>query len=133
MYKLGLNAKLKVAANEVKNCKDVTLSLTVDAADATTRASGGWKQEVPTLKNAEISFNTLYKADDPAISAMQTAFLAGNTVPVEMSGSSTFKADCYVSNFSLNQPLADIINVDVTLKPAPSEEAPTLTADTISE
>ncbi len=56
--KLGLDARLyrntgtyaSVTWNEVKNVKDLTLSLEAGEADVTTRGNGGWRATIATFE-----------------------------------------------------------------------------------
>ena len=62
--RLGMDAKLYRNAGsfgspiwtEVTNVKDLTLNLEKGEADVTTRANGGWRATVGTLKDASIDF-----------------------------------------------------------------------------
>lgn len=46
--KLGLDAVLTINGTEIKNCKDLTVSLEKAEADASTRANNGWRTTVGT-------------------------------------------------------------------------------------
>lgn len=128
-YKLGKDAVLKIGSTELKNIKDVSLNLSAESVDITTRKSGGWKEELVTLKTLEITFQALFDSEDTVFSSLQTAFMNGTTVDVEISGSGTLTATCVVSNFSITQALTDAITVDITLKPTAGEAPPTFTGD----
>lgn len=66
---LGLDAILmrgtagQTAATEVKNVKDLTLSMESGEADVTTRATSGWKASIATLKEASLEFGILYDTE----------------------------------------------------------------------
>ena len=128
-YKLGKDAVLKIGSTELKNIKDVSLNLSAESVDITTRKSGGWKEELVTLKTLEITFQALFDSEDTVFNSLQTAFMNGTTVDVEISGSGTLTATCVVSNFSITQALTDAITVDITLKPTAGEAPPTFTGD----
>jgi predicted secreted protein len=137
--RLGMEARLyRNSANyaaptwvEVSNVKDVTLNLEKGEADVTTRANGGWRAKVGTLKEASIEFQMVWDTDDAGFAAVQAAFF-GNT-PVEfavMSGPMTdpdsegLRATCEVFSFTRNEALEEAIMVDVSIKPTYAVNAP---------
>lgn len=129
-FKLGKDAKLQIGETELKVVTDVTINISTDTTDVTTRNSGSWKQEMPTLKTLEISTSAKYDIGNASIAALQTAFNAGTAVAVTITGGITLTASCSVTTFNITQPLADVIAVDITLKPAPSDTAPVLGTET---
>lgn len=137
--RLGMEARLyRNAASygtptwtEVANVKDVTLNLEKGEADVTTRANGGWRAKVGTLKEASIEFQMVWDTDDAGFAAVQAAFF-GNT-PIEfavMSGPMTdpdsegLRATCEVFSFTRNEALEEAIMVDVSIKPTYAAHAP---------
>ena len=77
----GLNCVLyrgtagQTADTEMTNVKDVELNLTTGEADITTRAANGWRSYAATLKEASLTFQMNYEADDVDFTAIQTAFM----------------------------------------------------------
>ena len=123
-YVLGKDCTITIGGTELKNVKDVTLNLSANVADVTTRKSEGWVQEMPTTRTCEISFQALFDSEDTAFGSLQTAYMDGSSVAVVVSGSGSLTATCGVSNFSITQALGDAVTVDVTLKPMAGETAP---------
>ena len=136
--RLGLDAKLYrntsssgTAWAEISNVKDVTLTLEKGEADVTTRANGGWRATVGTLKDASIEFQMVWDTDDDGFAAIQQAFF--NNEPIEvavMSGpiddpeSEGLRATCDVLSFTRNEALEEALMVDVSLKPTYAAVAP---------
>ncbi len=137
--RLGMDAKLYRNAGsfgsplwtEVTNVKDLTLNLEKGEADVTTRANGGWRATVGTLKDASIDFQMVWDTADAGFAAMQQAFF-GNT-PIEfavMSGdmgdaeSEGLRATFDIFSFTRNEALEEAIMVDVTIKPTYAANAP---------
>lgn len=137
--RLGMDAKLYRNAGsggspnwiEVTNVKDLTLNLEKGEADVTTRANGGWRATVGTLKDASIEFQMVWDANDAGFAAIQQAFFS-NT-PIEFAvmdgdisdpSSEGLVATCDIFNFTRNETLEEAIMVDVTLKPTYSGSAP---------
>ena len=113
---LGLNAKLyrgtagTTASTEVKNVKDLTVTLESGEADVTTRATQGWKASVATLKEASLEFTILYDTADTDFNAFQAAYFSNTPLALYVSdgGSTTEKgldADFTITGFSVEQNL----------------------------
>lgn len=118
---LGLDAVLKIDDVEIKNCKDLTVSLEKAEADASTRDNNGWRATVGTLKDASIEFTVLNKVGDTAFATIQALFMSGDPCDVEISDAGgTLLLTCEVMQFNVNQNLEEVIAADVTLKPTQS-------------
>ncbi len=61
---------------EADNITDVTLNMSADFADTTTRgeAADGFASSVPVLKNGEVTFEMRWKPEDPAMIAAPFSF-----------------------------------------------------------
>ena len=129
---LGLDAILmrgtagQTAATEVKNVKDLTLSMESGEADVTTRATSGWKASIATLKEASLEFGILYDTEDADFTAFRDAYF-GNTplaLFVTDGNGSGLDADWSITGFSVEQPLEEALTVSVTATPTASTRAP---------
>lgn len=129
---LGLDAIMmrgtagQTAATEVKNVKDLTLSMESGEADVTTRATSGWKASIATLKEASLEFGILYDTEDADFTAFRDAYF-GNTplaLFVTDGNGSGLDADWSITGFSVEQPLEEALTVSVTAKPTASTRAP---------
>jgi TP901-1 family phage major tail protein len=137
--KLGLDAKLfrntgtygTPAWNEIKNVRDVTLSLEAGEADVTTRGNNGWRATVATLKDGSIEFEMVWDSEDDDFTAIRDAFLNKSAVELAVmdgdiltTGSQGLRASFMVTSFSRNEPLEEAITVSVTMKPTYSANPP---------
>src|SRR5688572_3094969 len=137
--RLGMDAKLYRNAGsfgspiwtEVTNVKDLTLNLEKGEADVTTRANGGWRATVGTLKDASIEFQMVGDTVDAGFDAIRQAFF--NNAPLEfavMDGDITdpdsegLRATFDIFNFTRNEALEEAIMVDVSIKPTYADNAP---------
>ena len=66
--------------NDVPNVKDLTLSMEKSEADVTTRASGGWRWTIGTLKDGTIEFQMVADSTDDDFTAIQSAFFANTPI-----------------------------------------------------
>lgn len=132
MIKLGLDAKLfrgvagTTGDTEVENVKDVTISLESGEADVTTRKTNGWRASAATLKEASLEFNILYDTEDEDYEAFATAYFNNQPIALFVSDGdgNGLDADFSITGFTINQPLEEAMNVDVTAKPTASTRAP---------
>ena len=119
--RLGLDATLTVDGTVISNCKDLTISLEKAEADATTRDNNGWRATVGTLKDASIEFQVVNKDGDTAFADLQTLYMSGDPVDVEISDvGASLVLTCEVMQFNVTQNLEEAIVADVTLKPTQS-------------
>jgi hypothetical protein len=133
---LGLDAKLnfKVGGQggggswiELTNCKDVTLNLERNEADATTRANAGWEATKAALRTGSIDFDMVYDDADAGFAAIRDVFFDVEAIigiQVFDSGGKGLQADYTVTKWTVNQPLREVIMVSVSIKIAYSATAP---------
>ena len=138
-HKLGMEGKLFRNAGtygtpdwkEMKNVKDLTLTLEKGEADLTTRGNAGWKATVGTLKEGSIEFEMVWDTEDEGFTALQNAWFGDTPVemavmdgPIATSGSQGLRATMSVISFSRKEPLEEAMSVSVTIKPTYAEHAP---------
>lgn len=129
---LGLNCVLyrgeagQTASTEMTNVKDVEMNLTTGEADITTRAANGWRAYAATLKEASLTFQMNYEADDTDLKAIQTAFMNNSAIAflVGDDKGNGLDADFVITEFNIPQPLEEAVTVSVTAKPTLSTRAP---------
>ena len=129
---LGLDAILmrgaagQTAATEVKNVKDLTLTMESGEADVTTRATSGWKASIATLKEASLEFGILYDTEDADFTAFRDAYFSNTALALFVTdgNGSGLDADWSMTGFSVEQPLEEAVTVSVTAKPTASTRAP---------
>lgn len=105
----------------VNNVKDLTLSMEKGEADTSTRAAGGWKTTLGTLKSATLEWGMNFDVVDSDVDAFQQAFL-NNTIlalaVLDTASGEGLVADWTITGFTIEQPLEDTQTVKVTAKPA---------------
>ena len=129
---LGLNCVLyrgeagQTASTEMTNVKDVEMNLTTGEADITTRSANGWRAYAATLKEASLTFQMNYEADDTDLKAIQTAFMNNSAISflVGDDKGNGLDADFVITEFNIPQPLEEAVTVSVTAKPTLSTRAP---------
>jgi hypothetical protein len=108
---------------EVTNVMDVTVDVSTEYVDVTTRADGaaGFRTQAPTFKNASVSFDMKWLPGDTVFTALKTAWATDATVAMyildqkrTVTGAQGLAGNFSVS-FSKEEPLADIQKASVTL------------------
>lgn len=136
---LGMNAKLyrntgsygTPVWNEIPNVRDLTLNLETSEADATTRANAGWEATVTALKRGSIDFEMVWDTADDDFTAIKDAYFNNTSIDIAamdgdiaVSGKQGLRAVFAVSGFSRQEPLVDVLKVNVTIKPTYSANPP---------
>lgn len=130
---LGLDCKIyrntgnyaSASWNEIGNVKDVTLTLEKAEADASTRGTSGWRARKGTLKDATIEFTMVWDTADADFTNIQQNFLNNGTVEfavcdgaINTNNTQGLRTTCDIMTFTRNEPLEDVVTVNVTLKPS---------------
>ncbi len=78
-FDLGIDAKLYLNGRECPDVRNVQISITADTTDGTTRRNKGWKTNIPTLKDATVTFELVSTSDskDAIDEVMDTMLGAG--------------------------------------------------------
>lgn len=112
------------------NVKDLTLTLTKEAIDVSTRAAAGWREFVDGLKDASIEWSMVWDDGDTAFTAIKAAFLNNTAIEVlvldgayNSTGSQGLRATCMVESFTRNETLGEALMVDVTIRPTKNSNA----------
>lgn len=98
--------------SEIINVKDVTLNITADTMEASTRNTNGWKELCPALKSAELSFDMIMDTTDTAMASLRTAFLADSVLTITLTeGDTVWSGSGYLTEFSTSEPLNDYVTI----------------------
>lgn len=131
---------------EIGTAMDVTLNLTAATADVTTRAAGGWRQNVATLKEGTVDFTVLWEPDDEVFTELMNSYLdqcplrylvldgpkdgfvsSGDTHGrcSEVGDVTGLLSDFMITSFSRNEALEEGVTADVTLEVSLGLQLPT--------
>lgn len=137
--KLGLNAKLYRNTGtygsptwaEWNFLKDLSLEMSTGEADATTRANGGWKATVATLKDASLTFSAPHDVSIATYKTLVDGFYANTAFEllvldqaIATVGATGLRASFMVTSMTEGQPIEDIQANDFTLKITASDNDP---------
>lgn len=109
---------------EVDIIRNVTLNLEKGDADVTTRAAAGWKEVLPTLKEASIDSELVWDSDHEIFTTLLDAFINDKNLEflfldgsVTKKGSQGLRAVCGVFKFSRDEQLDGALIASVSFKP----------------
>lgn len=117
--KLGYLGTLVISGYTAQHIKDVSVETSAAEVDDTTRYCNGWKSTRAGLREWSVSFQLLRVNSDSVYSLLKTAFKAGSiisTVTVTDAWGDSISGPVSVTGFKRNEPLGDVVTVDVTLK-----------------
>jgi hypothetical protein len=139
MVKLGLRGKTyrNVGSyavpvwNLIDNIKDLVLTLAKGKADVSRRATGGWKAQIGTLKEATIGWSSVWDTEDDDFLTFRNSYLDGDSVDLmvldgesNVAGSQGFRADVECFTFTRNEQLTEAMSLDIECEPTYSANAP---------
>lgn len=137
-FTLGLDAKLYYNSAtegsptwvEITPVRDLTLNMDAATADVTTRASGGWRMQVPTLKEVSLDFQMIWDPSDAGFAVIHDAYIANSTVellildgPEDTAGSEGMRGSFGITAVPRNEALEDALMCDVSAVLAPNTTA----------
>lgn len=112
---------------EIDIVQDVTLTNERGEADITSRASGGYRETIGTVKDLTLEFSMHYDPTDAGFTAFKNAYDNNTILAIQVldgpSGEG-YQADFRVTRFNINQPIENAQTVDVTCRTTPSATAP---------
>ena len=112
---------------EICYMRDLTLDLSTDTFDASTRCNSGFKSIVPTFKNGEIQFSYVGQdvTTDSVLDALTDAWTAASEIAImcldrdkDSSGAQGISSNMYVTNISRSETLSEGIVYSITLSPS---------------
>jgi len=108
--------------------QDVEVNLDATEIDVTTRASAGWKQYEPGLRDAQITFSMLFDKADEGYEAIRDAWESRSVIGLRALDAATsgegLVADFKITSFSNPQPLDGVLVVNCTARLCQSATAP---------
>jgi predicted secreted protein len=122
MAKAGFSCHLTVGGtpSTVGTAQDVDLSMSGKEIEVTARSSGGWKEYIQGLKEADLTIGTLWVPTDTAYAALQAAFIAGTVMAFSYLDASTagkgFSGNMIVTEIGPKQPLNGTVTCSIKCK-----------------
>jgi len=106
----------------VAGSRDLTLAISRETADSTSRDSLGWKEVLATNATADISGDLLYEEDDAGQEQLQLLVFSGAKVscrfrPLGLGvGNDEWVAQCLITKADISSPHEDVMTLGVEVK-----------------
>ena len=119
--------------------KDASFEIAVNEVDASRRGSGGWRLNVTTLKEATLNVTFIKDKADAVFTAIEAAFQANTAMELVVydggnaSGSDGLDAMWQVTQWNETQDLEGVVQIEATMRVAPSTTAFPLNPTFISD
>lgn len=111
----GIDILVSVKSGEeyiaVGGQRGATLSRSSETIDITNKVSGDWKRSIAGLKEWSVDCDGLLLLDDAAYVALETAFLAGDEVEIQIAGTEStlsFSGPAIITDFPIEAPYDDV-------------------------
>lgn len=82
--KRGLDIILSIGGNIVGGQRNATLNREAETIDITNKVSAGWTENMTSVKSWSIEGDGIFVVDDTALEAIETAFINGSWVEVQI-------------------------------------------------
>lgn len=107
----GKDVKFTVGENALGASRGLSLDISADTIDTTTRSSNGWTEHMPSVKSWTASTDGLYVRNEQALSAIKTAFLNDEIVPISMEfpDGATIDGEAIITSFPIEAPYDDAV------------------------
>ena len=111
----GVDVVIKIGTDLLAGQRSATLNRAGETIDVTTKDSNGWKESEPGLKEWSIDCDGLFVESDTAYEALETAFINGDKVSVELGMPSGLKysGQAIITDFPLEAPYDDNVSYSV--------------------
>lgn len=140
MSQVGYAQVLNVAAGgasgtpswaELTLVKDATVTLEKDAAENSSRATGGWKSYIDGMKDVTIEAEIDYEIADAQVEIVRAAYFGNTLVGVQAfdDNGEGVQGSFIVTQFTVNEPLNEAVSISVVFR-ANKDSAPEWIAGT---
>ena len=101
---------------ELDTVRDVTLSLSANDVDDTSRTTNGWRSRLAGLREWGLSFEMIYNPDNTAWQKVREAYFNGTAIEIlaldgdiTVDGQEGVRGTVYVTSFERAEPLEDVV------------------------
>jgi len=107
---------------EIDTVRDVTLNLTRNEIDDTSRTTDGWRSRLGGLSEWGADFEMVYNTANTAWAKIRDSYLDNTVIEVlvldgdiEVDGKQGIRGSVFVTEFSVAQPLEDVVSNSTTM------------------
>lgn len=98
--------------------RGAALNRATETIDSSSKDSNGWQESDVGLKNWGIETDGLLIEDDTAYGKLETAYMASDTVKVQLStpAEKTYTGDAIITDFPIDAPYDDVATFSISLQ-----------------
>lgn len=114
----GVDVLVKIASNSLGGQRGASLNRSSETIDSTTKDSNGWKENEYGIKEWSVDCDGLFVESDAAYEALETAFIDGTKVSLEIAFPSGLKysGSALITDFPLEAPYDDNVTYSVSFQ-----------------
>lgn len=118
----GLDIKISIIENKQRKTlagqRGATLNRSAEVIDVTNKISGGWKENIPSVKEWSVDCDGVFVIDDAALKLLETAFNESKEVIVELFDGTNwgYKGNAIITDFPIEAPYDDAVTYSLTLQ-----------------
>lgn len=110
-YIIGKDLKLKVGSKVMAGATSCNISVSAETISATTKESGEWTENLPSMKSWNVDTDGLFAVEDFDYIAM-----VGTSVQIEFnSGAKVYQGTAIVNDLKINSGTTEIVTYNLTL------------------
>lgn len=120
--KRGLDIKISVISGSQRKTlagqRGATLNRSAETIDITNKVSGGWKENMASVKEWSVDCDGVFVMDDEALGLLETAFNSSTAVTVELFDGAEwgYKGQAIITDFPVEAPYDDATTYSLTLQ-----------------
>lgn len=96
--------------------RNATLNRSADTIDVTTKSSNGWRENESSIKDWSIDADGLLIEDDAGYAALETVYMAGNKVQIQLqtAAKNKYSGQAIITDFPIEAPYDDSATYSVS-------------------
>lgn len=114
----GVDVLIKVATKVVGGQRNATLEMSSETIDTTTKSSAGWSTKIAGMKSWTCSCDGVFFATDEGRKAVESAFMAGTAVEIEMSNASGlhYGGSALITSMNVEAGQDDVVSYSISFE-----------------
>ena len=106
------------ATSELQDARDVTINLNGETFEVSSRRSAPWKEFVSGWREWSVDIGSVHRNDQDTLDTLEAAYTGGTLISVRVidGDGDGYYGDCYVTDFSREEPLSDAMARSITLQ-----------------
>lgn len=114
----GVDILIKIGTTVLGGQRNATLNRSAETIDVTTKSSNGWRESVASIKDWGVDCDGLLVENDTAYTSLETAYMNGETVTVEVGfpSGTKYSGTAIITDFPIEAPYDDNVTYSVSFQ-----------------